>query len=543
MTVADLIYREMVRPNRGVRVPTFPERRRTALLSQNIPTDISVGTGSVGTANVVLLRDPNFPLWGTQAKAIAYSAGWTGRVQAATYGFGATETYTDEQPELSVTNGTLATNPQLYTHTFSSAPEGVSGGGTPIGVFDDKDKPYLWVPRGATTLLGCSFQTTLATGVIQVSVEIERRLDATRVDDDYTFTFANLSTTAGTQSLSANVFINVPSDVQGVWVRVKTFSVLAGGTGATLSAAWQPYCCITVAQNLNIPALPTPINTPFFPTITSTTNITAGYLNPLVCTFAERGATTTMATQIANACKIVGCALTLMNVTAVSNIEGTLRAARFIEGVNSLARLPTDSEYGRILPEDKYSGRMANGVYTFVRPGPEFKFMKTIITIADPLNIQAIEPVAVPVLTMLPGMNYNLIRLTDSNVSTVSTLMAELRYSLEFVTTDVLLQPRPAAGVIHDTEAAIIRIERSKVFMPAQAAATALVDTRSYGMKVMREVRGSSQQQRRPRRRQQAPARPVQGRQPPRRAPKPAAKPPARKLASGLDLYMQSKRK
>lgn len=487
MTVASQIFNELVKPTQGVRIPTFPERRRTGLLGQSIPTTISVGQVSA-TTNLVLLRDPNFPLWATMTPNAIYSAAWLGQVRPLVTFLAANEVVSDTMTIQQATSGTT-TQPSI-TNIAGTPYPGLSHGQVPMAVFPEVDQqPWLWVPKGATVLFGLTYGSTLASGIVTGQVQLERRIGSSWQEEDITVVCPALAPTAGSGIVAQSVFVGADFALDGIWVRVKQVTTVAGGGGGSFVDNWAPTAVLAVCNNLTA-TINAATAAPQFTALTLVPSLTTlGLLLPLVGPYTSRHLTTGSNSSLSQAIKVVGMALSGQNTTAVVNQEGHLSCARFLEGSNTLGRLIDDTDIGRIIPTDKMVSRLANGFYTFVRPGPEFKFMNSTVT----LPVVQTATTAIPVLTLINGMNLHLLRMVDTGLTTTTSIMLQLQYSVEFVTTDVLLHPRPAAGVIHDTEAAIIKAENAQIFVPRARPVEALVDrTRLTGGMdaVLRQVEG-----------------------------------------------------
>lgn len=551
MSYANAIYNEIVRPTTGVRVPTFPERRRTAILGQQIPVTTSVGAMGYGETDVVLTRDPNFPLWVSTPGRYSWQAAYAG-MGKPTWSDTTEETVTDTCQLVNTTGYLHSTwNPDFIP---SDKPASLPHGQCPLAVFQEQEpeSTYVWVPTNSTVTMGISLRALPTAGAVYGNVCIARRISATAREEDLTFTFTSaITSTSCTQIQTVNVFasMSTTNPTNGVWVRIKEIQWNTGAAGFTVPA-YQSYGVIRVDLGLSAMAFSAPTATTNF-SVELPTEAVAGSpaLWPIICPFDNRSYGTGMNSQISSAVKMIGCALSVENATAVKDIEGTMSCLRFIEGDYSLAQCPRSTQFGRFMPQDKITTRLATGLYTFVRPDREFReFQNSTVTLAE---IGAgYPPVITPVMNIWSGQNYHLLRMADMGTSTVSTILLNYQYSIEFITTDILLNPKVAPGVIHDTEAAVLRVERTNVFLPRARTVEKLVDRSPIQNSIpaaLRAVRGLANGRQRRRRARTGPNQGAANRngrtvfQNQQRAAKPQAKPaPQRpKMRGGMDIYME----
>lgn len=385
---------------------------------------------------------------------------WMGAARPSNISLQATDSVTDVPNLVSLSDGI----PDVSQGALVASPGilGTPASQVPLARFDEDSAPWLWAPVGATVVVGTTLGVTVA-GTASVQVELEVRFSTDIQSNDITVQGTNLTASAGT---SVNTFqVSTVVSSSGAWFRPKAMVVTNWGTSAIpFTASWVPTVNLGVFVNATLGAY-TPGASAAFSAITWTAVATpAANLLPLLGPYSSRSSTTAFNASISQAIKTIGCALSVQNTTALLNMEGQVVCARFLEGALSLGRLPTDSDLGRLLPVDKMTARMSSGLYSYVRPGPEFNHFRD--GTFDPGVVSPGSSLYYPCMRLLQSMNWHLFRFTDFGTATTSTLLLELQISMEYVTADILLRPEYARGVIHDTEAAVILCERTPLFVP-----------------------------------------------------------------------------
>lgn len=460
-------------PGDGSRLPGEIGTQRTALLPQTVRTSFTTN----GTRDLVLTRDSVFPLWGEQqnpAGIECYQMTWMGDEKLSTTGYAAAEFIQLDCAELAkVSVGPQAASPAAIqnAYTFPAA--------YPAAIFPEVDRnPYLWVPVGSQQVVGISFDSTFTAGsAIRANVTFQATLAPSYPLGEVTATTFNMGATAGAAAKTFDFLAGIPTGTKGIWVRCMRvdFETTAG---TAFNATYKPIVTVAVVTATGVLTIAAATAAKDVPAVSGGANSTT--FKPLIALGNARSQLTGSALLIARANRVVGTALEITNTTQMLNIDGYFACVTYPEkGNNTLAAPPTDSQYSVMLSSDKFNTRMANNLYTFVKPGRELSQFQDSMVEFIGYQGTALVPVGLEVINLYPVANYNLIRCVDVDAATTTQLLLTFKTVIEFVTNDILLRPQYPVGTIIDTQMAVNAIRNITPFWVSREGQTHRIVDRS----------------------------------------------------------------
>lgn len=542
MKFVESFVREITNPSKGVRLPSELGTQRTALLPQHTNTRVAV-QGS--TIDLVMTRDTLYPLWGetnfdtnATSKTWNYGATWAAEsrnVSEQMFGGGS-----------AVQESRLITDFDLYDLSDGDIPDGAQGwycdqDACPVGAVlakmpDVDDKPWIYVPNGVTLAIAVGFgsYTAAASPNVTPTVVIEQAIGPSKVvgtSEEALGDIAPLKSSVGVLGDWGHA-----KGSKGVWLRPVELRLkkAASAAGVTMASDWRPMISLYVIGCKVEDAIYTaPLSSDGdFPSVSCPVGKTVPAFMPLINMSMQRKLMTYSNDIILDANRMVGVSLMIENTTSVMNMEGELLATCFNEGPKgTVLDPPSDSVRASILDRDKLSTRLANSVFSFVRPGREIARFQDSTT--DYYNSNVV--VKNPVMNLYKLAAYNLLSIRDLSSAAPSFLLLTLRTCVEFQCDDVLLRPMWANGTLADLQSAVNRVHSIPPFrvMP-RGAPNGLVNYSPLGAK-------PGDRGRRPRRKRQP--NPRQRIAQPARAPAP--KPQAKRAPvgpngrqHGLDMFL-----
>lgn len=513
-------------PGDGIRLPGEIGTQRTAVLPQSIRTTFS----TPGSLDLVMCRDSVFPLWGERVAVVTpecYQLTWMGDPKSSTTGYASSEYIQMDCSE--VANTWVGPS----TTSFTRIPNSYGfPAAYPVAVMPELDKqPWLWVPLGAQTVVGLNFGSGLTSGSLKAGITFERAMSPSFPLQEATITGNAITAGAASSCVAAVLTNGLPTGSKGLWLRCKRID-FETTTATGFVNAYQPLVCVAVVTGTGPISIGAATASADFPAISGSTPNTC--FVPIVNLDNTRSSITASAPYISRANRVVGTSLEITNTTGLMNIDGYFACVTYPEsGSASLAIPPTDSYMSTILDSDKFNTRMANDLYTFVKPGRELSQFQDSRYEFQGYGGSPTAPQAIAVINLYMVQNYNLIRCVDIDPTTTTQLLLTLRSVLEFVTNDILLRPQYPTGTIVDTQQAVNMLRSVTPFWTSKAGPTHKIIDDSTVPGERRARRRPAQN--RPRQNPPAPQKQKKKVQP---TPKKAA---PRAKQSGLSMFLASK--
>lgn len=516
------------------RLPTFPNVDRTAVVDFSMPGTFRV---DAGTNRVLLTRQPVYPLWYTVQTvndgAVGYALGYR-----PTSFSGPDARYSMPDETVMMGSGDAGVDPVWAVDELTNVgrPAFTAGPGVsintsysvPILGADPKidNIPFFYVPVGSTFTVCVSFPDPAASNPF--TFEYERwNQPGELVRGVYTFTSGN----------GADLVLYADIPATG-WIRPVSLARTntTGWTNATMPALW-------LAVNVGAPALVfTPSATSTRPNIvvngTTTTSNTMPVPVPTDYWISPTPFTNT---------RVTASAVNIENVTKALDKEGTIMCGR----VNPATQNPltvTASQLASYHPLEKTQLSMQNGVYTFTVPSQEseryFDYNLPVSFYRGPGAVPT-RVTGVPCLDLSSTNFWNAMVFSDPDGG--SKMSFTLDWHIEFRTTSTLWPIAFATEPIESYHKAVQALYKTPFFtrgrdLAKQAKATYLdATTRPPARRNQPAKRRGQQGNRVPKPKNPSPSSAkiiIQA--PPRNTQIPKGKP---KMASGLDLYLASRKK
>lgn len=387
--------------NAPIRLPTFPDLARTAVLGFEGNKTLSISGGN--TMYAMLLRDPCFPMWSSRMYTTAASA-------YAEYN-GANCPFLDS----------AAKESSAMPKTFATV--GQNGLGT-TGVTDARFMPIGEMDGSTWTQAGYG-TTNFAVEVVfsgaftgEVEVALEGYTGAATFQTEVVLTFT-------ASSLSAYTFDTWTQP----WVRATRITVTTPGAASVALVAVRIGWTTTSAAN-GTGSGKTPLSIP-------APDVVAYILSPVAPPISLDEADKPYLGSRANA-----TAALLTNVTAVLAKEGTIRAGRIkVNGFGCWEPGAWDSRINQLLPIDRLMTPLEKGLYTYAQPCSSSGTMRDRLRpMSSAINGSWITTASWPVLWLEDILYANVLILSDIDAGVSTQLALTWDIHLEFENTSSLFQ-------------------------------------------------------------------------------------------------------
>lgn len=450
---------EISHPGDGFRLPGELGTQRTALL----PQSVRVPFAAQASRDLVLCRDSVFPLWGESlsAQTECYQLAWMGDQKSAATGYAGAEYIQMDCSEVAaVWSGPSGNQVTRFQNTYV-APVAV-----PVAVFPEQDSmPWLFVPSQAQHVIGFNM-TVPITGSAKANITFERAISSEYPLSELTLFNFPVTAGAGSAAREDNLTVDIPSAARGCWVRCKRIDWETTAP-TSFGGAYQPMVVVAIVATGAAVTIATPTASADLPAISGGTS--TSMFKPIVNLDSSRSSITASAPIISRANRVVGTSLEIINTTKMLDVDGYFTCATFPEsGAFSIVAPPSDSSLSTILDSDKFTTRMANSVYTFVKPGREISQFQDSRFEFVGYGGTASNTLAMPVINMYGVACYNLIRCVDVDGTSTTQLLLTLRSVIEFVTNDILLRPQYPQGTLVDTQMAVNTLRNTTPFWVTQ---------------------------------------------------------------------------
>lgn len=432
------MLRHFTHPNKGIRVPTFPDVQRTVLYGQVANVTVNTLSDRVDT-RLALKRDVTFPLWGdtvpSKTTPACYQALWRGStVPYSTTGVIAANTRIPiDDLEFATSRGGGTEGPGYFGTPSGTASMVAGTSHAVLALLADDPKPWLWVPIGSTLIAGAGLGGPLAAGSGQLTVRLEIETKITLADNTDISVF-NLTNVTPQRSHGYGTLAHNNVTDLGYWARPKTVVFTAVDPDTILAA--EERASVTLAVFAGV-FTPTYSETNRLPNVSGAPVGAAAFL-PLVNLAAERTYATGSAGLIIAGSRITGLSMKMENVTKVMNMEGTLRCLRYYERQDLSLGAPP-ATFAGFSEFDRYFGKASTGLYTAVRPSGKFEDMLSygydVALTTSGLTEHH------PCLRLDPEDQIHSMIISDADPATASGFAITLRLALEFVSNDALLRP------------------------------------------------------------------------------------------------------
>lgn len=459
------IIKELTRPKLGFRVPEYPNPQKTVVVP--LLESGTLKTTQVDT-DVVLTRDPALPLWATtnewNTAQVSYYA--NSSVNAGTF------TDTNQISFTGFTflscNGGLVAQGANWFQVTAGVP--MNPGTTQeckavLGRFPGTgDIEQVWtlapVARGANANvalgvdLGGLGKITAGAIDVEVTLAVRSSLESHGATVFTTNAFTTITPTGvGNQVAYGNLILTTvgPCWVTPIGMVLKFFGA---PEGPTTVVDFVPRLVIGTSNSIAHSFTPATAGNNNFPrwnpgTFTSTNP--SPCVLPVFNAYSSLTALSDAALRAYRAIRVVGCALHISNTTKVINREGAVTAVRYMEGQgdsgNTVMRTP--QSIGSFAITEKFVAPMERDIHTAMKADNGF------VQISDATVRALLSGPAVPCFDVYPNKHYHLLRFSDEDTATPTSLTYRLFMTLEFASTDPLLSPKISQLTMTATQSAV----------------------------------------------------------------------------------------
>lgn len=454
----------ITKPGQPIRLPNEVGGQRTSAMVQRLPLRMSVQ----GQRDLVMTRDPVFPLWADQALVThyAYAVAWQSErfKSEEKIGSSSADSQAFRYPMLSVTDVSTASSMATSSRTRPSVIPFTDGVGAVLGVMEGDEQPWIYIPGGGNAIFMANFGAeaipfTTSEMKVDIDVEFSQGPEVYRGVSNYSLSG---TISSSVQSVYTSFTPTLGATDKGFWARVVSLNVSVVGE-FSFGGDWQPTVTIMSTTTTTLPAAAIVSEPGVMPSFSygPLTNTQVCFF-PLVNLDLGRSALTNSSDQITRACRVTGMSVEFANTTAVLNVEGDALCTCFSESSKgTLLKPPDASAQATILPVDKLQTRLGNTIYGYARPGREiakfndhsFEYRRLNNTLFR-LGMARFHKVA----------SYSMFSFTDPAATTATSLLLNLTVAIEFVTADILLRPNFATGTMNDLQHAINMTHRVPVF-------------------------------------------------------------------------------